>query len=73
MSPKDYMKIYIYDGVVSEYAKLAGILLREPFDTLYKSRLYSQIHRGVSDMHCRSDGYLAEELMLEVREGVLEK
>ncbi|MDR1156987.1 MAG: hypothetical protein LBK75_01565 [Oscillospiraceae bacterium] len=59
------IKNYVYDGVVNEYAKLAGVSLRDAFDTLYKSRLYGQIRRGVSDMHCRSDGYLAEELLRE--------
>jgi hypothetical protein len=62
----DYMKIYIYDGTAQEYAKMTGVSLREAFDTLYKSKLYMLIRDGVSDMHCRSDGYLAEELMMEV-------
>jgi hypothetical protein len=66
MSTDDYMKIYVYDGVINEYAKLANIPLREAFDKFYRSRLYSEIRRGVSDMHCRSDGYLADELQLEL-------
>jgi len=32
----------------------------------YKSNLYTEIILGISDMHCRSDGYLAEELQLEL-------
>ncbi|MDR2670594.1 MAG: hypothetical protein LBC26_02585 [Oscillospiraceae bacterium] len=59
------IKNYVYNGVVNEYAKLTGVSIRDAFDTLYKSRLYSQIRRGVSYMHCRSEGYLAEELLLE--------
>ena len=65
MDANDYIKNYVYEGVIKEYAKLAGVPLRTAFDILYKSRLYSQIRRGVSDMHCRSDGYLAEELLRE--------
>ena len=53
-------------GVIAAYAELAGIPLREAFDVFYKSRLYTEISCGISDMHCRSDGYLAEELQLEV-------
>jgi hypothetical protein len=68
MSVNDYLKNYVYDGVVNEYARLRGIPIREAFDTLYRSRLYSEIRRGVSDMHCRSDGYLAEELLLEMNQ-----
>ena len=52
-------------GVINAYAELAGISLRNAFDTFYKSNLYIEIINGISDMHCRSDGYLAEELMLE--------
>ena len=54
-------------GVVKEYAKFAGIPLREALDVFYKSDLYTEIREGISDMHCRSDGYLAEELQIEVK------
>jgi hypothetical protein len=56
------------DHVISEYAQLANVPLREAFDLFYKSRLYYEITNGISDMHCRSDGYLAEELEMELRE-----
>jgi len=61
------LKNYVYNGVITEYAKLTGVPIRDAFDKLYTSRLYGEIRRGVSDMHCRSDGYLAEELLLEQR------
>jgi hypothetical protein len=54
------------DHVVKAYAELAHIPLREAFDVFYKSNLYIEITGGISDMHCRSDGYLAEELQMEV-------
>ncbi len=63
MTAQDDMKNYIYDGVITEYAQLKGTSLREAFDTLYRSRLYQEIRLGISDMHCRSDVYLAEELL----------
>ena len=53
-------------AVIKAYAALAGISLRDAFDVFYKSNLYKEIINGISDMHCRSDGYLAEELQLEV-------
>ncbi|MCL2757445.1 MAG: DUF3791 domain-containing protein [Coriobacteriia bacterium] len=53
-------------GVIRAYAELAGLSLRDAFDVLYRSNLYTEIVCGISDMHCRSDGYLAEELQLEV-------
>jgi hypothetical protein len=54
------------DGVIKAYADLESIPLREAFDVFYKSGLYTEITEGISDMHCRSDGYLAEELQMEV-------
>ena len=54
--------------VIEAYAELTGVSLREAFDVFYKSNLYSEITGGISDMHCRSDGYLAEELLMEVEQ-----
>ena len=53
-------------GVINAYSRYAGISLREAMDIFYKSNLYTEIILGISDMHCRSDGYLAEELELEI-------
>ena len=54
-------------GVINAYAELAGIPLRDAFDVFYKSKLYIEIINGISHMHCRSDGYLADELQLEIQ------
>ena len=51
--------------VIKEYAEVEKIPLREAFDVFYRSALYLEIRHGISDMHCRSDGYLAEELQME--------
>ena len=53
-------------GVIKAYAELAEIPVRKSFDTFYRSYLYTEINNGLSDMHCRADGYLAEELQLEI-------
>jgi len=47
--------------------RVTNVPLREAFDVFYKSNLYVEIVNGISDMHCRSDGYLAEDLQLEVK------
>lgn len=54
------------NNVINAYAELVGIPLREALDVFYRSNLYIEIICGISDMHCRSDGYLAEELQREV-------
>lgn len=53
-------------SVIKAYAQFADIPLRDAFDVFYTSNLYTEIRYGISDMHCRSDGYLAEELHLEL-------
>jgi hypothetical protein len=53
-------------NVVKAYAEYSGISLREALDVFYRSNLYLEIRNGISDMHCRSDGYLAEELQIEL-------
>ena len=53
-------------NVIKAYSELSGVTLRNAFDVFYKSNLYIEITNGISDMHCRSDGYLAEELQLEL-------
>ena len=55
-------------GVIKTYSELYNIPLREAFDLLYTSNLYIEIRNGISDMHCRSDGYLAEELQIELNQ-----
>ena len=51
--------------VIKAYAAVEEIPLRNAFDVFYRSGLYLEIRHGISDMHCRSDGYLAEELQME--------
>jgi hypothetical protein len=53
--------------VISDYAKMAKITLREALERFYMSDLFIEMNEGISDMHCRSDGYLAEELALEMK------
>jgi hypothetical protein len=53
--------------VIADYAKIAEITLREALERFYTSELFIEMNEGISDMHCRSDGYLAEELQLETK------
>ncbi|MDR2739911.1 MAG: DUF3791 domain-containing protein [Treponema sp.] len=57
---------YVFEGVIRAFSKRAHISLRKSLDLFYKSELYTEISEGISDMHCRSDEYLAEELRREV-------
>ncbi|MDR3073461.1 MAG: DUF3791 domain-containing protein [Deltaproteobacteria bacterium] len=57
-----------YARVVEAFAHKKGISLREAFDRFYNSLTYLEMRDGISDMHCRSDEYLADELCLEMTE-----
>ena len=54
-----------YARVIACFAKQQGISLDEALDLFYRSEVYQLMREGVSDMHCMSDLYLAEELRLE--------
>ena len=54
-----------YARVIVAFAKHQNVSLRQAMDVFYKSQTYQDMRSGVSDMHCRSDEYLAEELFLE--------
>lgn len=56
-----------YARIVSDFAEKAGISLSEALDFFYGSVVYKQMSGGISDMHCRSDGYLVEDLLNEYR------
>ena len=57
-----------YARVIECFAKQQGISLDEALDLFYRSEVYQLMREGVSDMHCISDLYLAEELRLEYEE-----
>ena len=54
-----------YARIIELFAKEMNISLDEALGIFYHSQLYQLISEGISDMHCMSDGYLAEELEIE--------
>ena len=61
-----------YSRVIECFADKMNISLNDALDFFYRSELYCLMRDGVSDMHCMSDLYLAEELRLEYTEKFLE-
>lgn len=57
-----------YSRIIECFARQQGISLDEALDFFYHSETYPLIRDGVSDMHCMSDEYLAEELKQEYRQ-----
>lgn len=58
-----------YARVVALFARENDLSLERALDIFYRSELYDLMREGVSDMHCMSDAYLAQELALEWKEG----
>ena len=54
-----------YARVIECFAEQQRISLDAALDLFYRSEVYQLMRDGVSDMHCMSDLYLAEELKLE--------
>ena len=57
-----------YSRVIECFAKQQGLSLDAALDFFYHSLVYQLIRDGVSDMHCMSDVYLADELEQEYAE-----
>lgn len=57
-----------YARVVELFAQLSGMELEDALAFFYDSDTYALMSEGVADLHCRSDEYLADELMLELSE-----
>ena len=51
-----------YARIVALYAEQSQISLEKALDTFYNSEIYLLMRDGMSDLHCMSDEYLAEEL-----------
>ena len=56
-----------YARIVEEFGKIANISWETALDFFYHSATYELIREGISDLHCHSDGYLAELLLEEYK------
>lgn len=59
-----------YSRVIERFAKQQGLSLDVALDFFYHSEVYQLIRDGVSDMHCMSDAYLADELVQEYSQNI---
>lgn len=57
-----------YARIVECFSVKAEISLAKALDFFYHSETYPLISQGVSDLHCMSDEYLADELLQEYQE-----
>lgn len=57
-----------YARIIAVIAKMMNIDEAEAMDIFYNSDTMQLINDGVGDLHCRSDFYLAEEIIREFKE-----
>ena len=62
-----------YARIVEQFAKAENLTLSKALWVFYHSDTYELMSKGISDMHCMSDGYLVEELQKEYGEQKLVK
>jgi len=56
-----------YARIIADFAEKEKISLENALDFFYRSEVYQLMSKGISDMHCRSDFYLVEDLENEYR------
>lgn len=56
-----------YARIIEILAQRLGVGINEAMDIFYNSPVFELIDQGIADMHCRSDQYLAEEIMAEMQ------
>ena len=54
-----------YARIVKIFAEQAGWSYEDALGKFYDSQTYDLISNGIADMHCFSDEYLADELLIE--------
>lgn len=52
-----------YARIIEILAEHLGVTREKAMDIFYKSPIFELIDKGVADMHCRSDQYLANEIV----------
>lgn len=57
-----------YARVIALFAERSRMELEDALAFFYDSDTYALMSEGVADMHCRSDEYLADELLMELEE-----
>ena len=56
-----------YARIIEILAQRLHITHEEAMDIFYNSPAFELIDKGVADLHCRSDQYLADEIIKEAK------
>lgn len=56
-----------YARIIEILAQQLHLTREEAMDLFYNSPVFELIDKGVADLHCRSDQYLADEIIKEAK------
>ena len=56
-----------YARIIEILAQQLHLTREEAMDLFYNSPVFDLIDKGVADLHCRSDQYLADEIIKEAK------
>lgn len=59
-----------YARIIEQFSKKENLSLDDALNFFYHSEIYRLISEGVSDLHCMSDEYLTEELIVEYKKKI---
>lgn len=62
-----------YARIISLISKKSGIDEEKAMQMFYESKTYMLMSKGISDFHCLSDVYLADEILLEHKKNIHRK
>lgn len=54
-----------YARIVKQFAEQASLTYEDALAKFYDSATFDLISNGIADLHCLSDEYLADELLIE--------
>lgn len=57
-----------YARIVKLFAEQTSFTYEQALDFFYNSKTFELMSEGVADMHCMSDEYLADELLIEQKQ-----
>ncbi|MDR0903574.1 MAG: DUF3791 domain-containing protein [Ruminococcus sp.] len=63
MTASRFLLYHKYPRIIEIISEKSGLDRRKALDMLYRSEVFTEIESGIADMHCRSDGYLADEIL----------
>ena len=55
-----------YARIIDGVANKLSISIEKAMELFYSSQTFEMIDRGIAELHCRSDIYLIDELILEL-------